>query len=46
MSHTKDPATILEELIKAYAELSDKFCKDPNKVDAYRDAVEALRNGA
>lgn len=32
---------ILKALIKAYAELSDKFCKDPNKCNAYRDAVEA-----
>jgi hypothetical protein len=43
MSQKKDPAAVLAELSKAYAALCDMFCKDPNKVDAYRDAVELTR---
>ena len=37
-------ADTLSELAAAFADLSRKFCKDPLKCDAYRDAIGASRD--
>ena len=35
---------LLQDLVDAYARLSDLFCKDPLKSGAYISAVQALKN--
>lgn len=43
MTKTEELKQLLAALAADYANLCDKFCKSPERSEAYRAAVEALK---